>query len=93
LIQPLVENSLVHGEAAHIDVIISVDDGRVRIAVRDDGSGISPERMKEVEKQEGVGLSNVAKRVRLAYGERGSFSLVSEPGVRTEAIITFPVQP
>jgi two-component system sensor histidine kinase YesM len=93
LIQPLVENSLVHGEAAHIDVIISIDDGRVRIAVRDDGSGISPERMKEVEKQEGVGLSNVAKRVRLAYGERGSFSLVSEPGVRTEAIITFPVQP
>jgi len=78
LIQPLVENAIVHGiqpcKGKGV-VTISVEEcgNRVRIAVRDTGNGIAPEMIARVEADEmpgnKIGLLNVHQRVKLLYGE------------------------
>ncbi len=78
LIQPLVENAIVHGiqpcRGKGVVVLAVQDQGdRVRISVRDTGNGISEEVMARVENNEmpgnKIGLLNVHHRVRLLYGE------------------------
>ncbi|WP_323372716.1 sensor histidine kinase [Winslowiella arboricola] len=78
LIQPLVENAIVHGiqpcRGKGVVVLAVQDQGdRVRISVRDTGNGISDEVMARVENNEmpgnKIGLLNVHHRVRLLYGE------------------------
>ncbi|NDL65914.1 sensor histidine kinase [Enterobacteriales bacterium SAP-6] len=79
LIQPLVENAIVHGIQPCRGkgvVVISVredTDGRIRIAVKDTGSGIREEVIEQVKRNElpagKIGLLNVHHRVLLLYGE------------------------
>ncbi|MCE0814132.1 sensor histidine kinase [Buttiauxella sp. A2-C1_F] len=78
LIQPLVENAIVHGVQQCKGkgvVTISVEESgnRVRIAVRDTGHGIDPQVIERVEANEmpgnKIGLLNVHHRVKLLYGE------------------------
>ena len=80
LIQPLVENAIVHGiqrSQGKGVVTISVrgtgSDGGVHISVRDTGEGISEEVIRRVASNEmpgnKIGLLNVHHRVRLLYGE------------------------
>ena len=77
LIQPLVENAIVHGIQPCRGkgvVTLSVEDhgDRVRIAVRDTGNGISDEVIARVTRNEmpgnKIGLLNVHHRVKLLYG-------------------------
>ncbi|CAH0200978.1 Sensor histidine kinase YpdA [Erwinia aphidicola] len=78
LIQPLVENAIVHGihpcRGKGVVTLSIKDQGhRVRIAVRDTGNGISEEVMARVKRNEmpgnKIGLLNVHHRVKLLYGE------------------------
>ena len=78
LIQPLVENAIVHGiqpcRGKGVVVLAVQDQGnRVRISVRDTGNGISDEVIARVENNEmpgnKIGLLNVHHRVKLLYGE------------------------
>lgn len=78
IIQPLVENAIVHGilkGKGKGTVTISVKDrgDTVRIGIVDTGAGIEPETIRKV--YEGsmednrIGLYNVHRRVKLIYGE------------------------
>lgn len=78
LIQPLVENAIVHGiqpcRGKGVVTISIVEQGnRVRIAVRDTGNGIDQAVIDRVEANEmpgnKIGLLNVHHRVKLLYGE------------------------
>ncbi|TKI02951.1 sensor histidine kinase [Martelella alba] len=78
LIQPLVENAIVHGVQPNRGkgvVVISIRraHGRIRIAVRDSGRGISDEVIEQVRRnalpEKKIGLLNVHHRVSLLYGE------------------------
>lgn len=99
-IQPLVENCFVHGAEKSLDPVhISVSINRankniLEICVSDDGPGITPDRLKEVQdtlakegfesgsQGHGVGLSNIHHRVRYIYGPRYGISLEPrEPGL------------
>lgn len=78
LLQPLVENAIVHG-------VDRKTDGRARVAVRcarqgesiliiveDNGPGIPPEISRQLggePKARGYGVTNIAQRIRLFYGE------------------------
>ena len=78
LIQPLVENAIVHGiqpckGKGVVTISVAECGNRVRIAVRDTGHGIDPKVIERVEANEmpgnKIGLLNVHHRVKLLYGE------------------------
>ncbi|OBZ10616.1 ECF transporter S component [Bacillus sp. FJAT-27264] len=77
IIQPLVENAIVHGilkEKGKGTVTISVKDqgDTVRVGIRDTGVGISEETIAKVYSgdmpENKIGLYNVHQRVKLIYG-------------------------
>jgi two-component system LytT family sensor kinase len=78
LIQPLVENAIVHGiqpcrGKGVVTISVAESGNRVRIAVRDTGHGIEQKVIDRVEANEmpgnKIGLLNVHHRVTLLYGE------------------------
>lgn len=92
LLQPLVENAILHGVApksgpGRVDVMGRVEDGRLHLEVRDDGPGLCAgvQRAKE-----GVGLSNTRERIAKIYGPQGQISLHSEPGRGVSVQIIIP---
>lgn len=78
LIQPLVENAIVHGiqpckGKGVVTISVTESGSRVRIAVRDTGHGIEQAVIDRVNADEmpgnKIGLLNVHHRVKLLYGE------------------------
>lgn len=99
LIQPLVENAIVHGiqpcrGKGVVTISIAQSGSRVRIAVRDTGHGIDPRIVEQLDTNEmpvnKIGLVNVHHRVKLLYGE-GLHIRRLEPG--TEIAFYVPHQP
>ncbi|ELY2667607.1 LytS/YhcK type 5TM receptor domain-containing protein [Cronobacter sakazakii] len=99
LIQPLVENAIVHGiqpcrGKGVVTISIAQSGSRVRIAVRDTGHGIDPHIVEQLDTNEmpvnKIGLVNVHHRVKLLYGE-GLHIRRLEPG--TEIAFYVPHQP
>lgn len=89
-LQPLVENALYHGiklrRGMGCILVDAAQEGEsVRILVRDDGAGMTPERLRQLrqsldsEEQVGFGVRTVYRRLRLMYAEHCSMELESEP--------------
>ncbi|MNH11463.1 Sensor histidine kinase YpdA [compost metagenome] len=96
LIQPLVENAIVHGiqpcKGKGVVVIAVKDRGdRVKISVKDTGNGIDPLVIERVARNEmpghNIGLLNVHHRVSLLYGE-GLRIRRLEPGTEIAFYVT-----
>lgn len=96
LIQPLVENAIVHGiqpcrGKGVVTLSITAQEDRVRVAVRDTGPGISDEVVARVARDEmpgnKIGLLNVHHRVKLLTGQ-GLTIIRHQPG--TEIAFTLP---
>jgi two-component system sensor histidine kinase YesM len=92
LIQPLLENTLVHGFPGNsgmdeINIRISpVEQGNVmQIVVEDNGVGVEPEKVdffnhfdyQKERIESSIGVRNVITRLKLYYGEEGSFYMES----------------
>jgi two-component system LytT family sensor kinase len=93
LLQPLVENAVVHGIAEHpgvceLEVRCALRGDRLSIRVSDDGAG-SPPRGDPAFK-EGIGLRNVRQRLEQLYGADHSFVFESEPGRGARVTIDVP---
>jgi len=89
VLQPLVENALIHGiaarrEAGHVTITSSISDDRLELSVHDDGPGF-PRAIRE-----GVGLRNTRNRLRALYGDHHSLSF-SRNGGETEVRVTLPL--
>lgn len=105
ILQPIVENSIVHGfselvdEIGQIDLFISREDGRVCIAIEDNGKGMPAQEIEQlmsgvgVEKEDhtSIGVVNVLNRLKLNYGDQCELTIVSEPGRFTRTRICIPV--
>lgn len=98
ILQPLVENSLVHGlenkdESGFIKIDIKELSGRIVFRVADNGSGI--EKLKEESLQTiingGVGLKNVQDRLRLYFRNDFTIECSSNPDVETVFEISIPL--
>ena len=94
ILQPLVENSIKHGLArkvggGRITIKTMRRDGHAVIEVRDDGLGMTEERL-EGALHGGIGLSNVNERLRTISGASYQIKLTSEPGRGTCASLEIP---
>jgi two-component system, LytTR family, sensor kinase len=92
LLQPLVENAIVHGIApksgpGRVDVFGHVEGDKLHLEVRDDGPGLG-DGFKRA--REGIGLSNTRERLAKIYGAQGQLSLRSEPGRGVSVQIVLP---
>jgi hypothetical protein len=81
LLQPLVENAIVHGLEPHIDggeVVIeaALEGERLAITITDTGLGLQGASAARREKGGGVGLSTTRERLQALYGERAGVELV-----------------
>lgn len=99
LIQPVVENSLKHGEVmeredGYISVSIYSDGEDVQIDVEDNGKGLSEEESRVIldnlRNGEGIGLFNIQKRIQLYYGEKYGVSITGEKGIYTCVSLRIP---
>nr|WP_042203777.1 sensor histidine kinase [Paenibacillus camerounensis] len=104
IIQPLVENSVVHGlenkeGTVHVLVNVTMEDNEIRVNVKDDGVGMSKQRLAELlavittaEEEQGgrIGMRNVHQRLVLYYGEQHGLRIESEEGEGTEISFTIP---
>ncbi|MBO7744440.1 histidine kinase [Paenibacillus sp. MWE-103] len=105
VLQPMVENAIFHGRridgrVLHIVVSARIRGDKLVYEVADDGAGISPERLVDIQRGEvqsrtygGYGISNVDRRIRLIQGLQYGIDIASEAGVGTTVIITQPLKP
>lgn len=99
LLQPFVENSLLHGFATVKEggvLRISccmLENGREYI-VEDNGGGMSEEKIDEILKgyTNSVGIVNIINRIRIIYGNNQSFEIRSNPGEGTVVRIRLPLE-
>lgn len=95
LLQPLVENAIYHGikpagRPGRVTIAVRATPDGAEIRVRDDGVGFDPERFAQIIRSKpgtgpGYGLSNVAERLRLYYGDRCRLEL--EPSQKGTSIL------
>ncbi|MCZ8515905.1 sensor histidine kinase [Paenibacillus filicis] len=106
LLQPLVENAIVHGiEPAKREGIISVRIGLdmprqlLLCHVEDNGLGMAPERQGDEasegsrmrERMSGIGLKHIREKIRLYYGPGYNMHMASKPGEGTTVRLTLPM--
>ena len=89
LLQPIVENAVVHGvngiENAQITVSARADGDDIIFKIIDNGYGMDKETADAagVKNKKGFGLENSRKRIRVYYGRGYGISLVSKKGEGT----------
>lgn len=103
-LQPILENAIVHGTASDghmcfVSLSIKNAADTIVITVKDDGNGIEPEKLRQLnkdldeargEEKGSFGLFSINRRVRLLYGTEYGIRLESEPGKGTIVILRVP---
>ncbi|MGJ9383530.1 cache domain-containing sensor histidine kinase [Salipaludibacillus sp. CF4.18] len=107
-IQPIIENAINHGLADKkmggiVELNVLRDRNTVLIQVKDNGNGIEPEKLKQIENRlsysnpieteaphMGVGLINIQQRIRLMYGPTFGLEIRSEVGSGTITTLKIP---
>lgn len=97
ILQPLVENSLVHGFSktggcGHIRITARSDGNTVRICVADDGAGMDEDRSRQIltKATPGYGVYNVNQRIQNAFGSSYGLRYSFPPEGGTVACLTIP---
>lgn len=108
ILQPVVENAVKHGIRdieweGRIHLTVTKDADYIRISVKDNGKGMTPEQIESVlagntehrndeGDSTGIGMNNVISRLELYYEETGLMEINSEgAGKGTEVVIYIPV--
>jgi two-component system LytT family sensor kinase len=93
ILQPLVENAIRHGMDLvsmrfDISVVGRLEDGGLKLAVRDHGPGLPPpDRLTR-----GIGLRNTAERLERLYGARQSVRIENAIGGGTVVELCMPLR-
>ncbi|MCR4746754.1 MAG: histidine kinase [Lachnospiraceae bacterium] len=107
-LQPIVENALYHGiknkrSGGKIVIKAAEVEDSIKLVVEDNGMGMLAENLERVrglidgtvapsEDNSGFGIANVAKRLKLNYGEKTRINVNSEYGIGTKVEIFIPKQ-
>lgn len=104
LLQPIVENSILHAfENVKTGGMIEVkgdvrQDGKLHLSIWDNGKGMDEERLRQMRNEianaradsRSIGISNVANRLRIYYHGEASMELYSSEVSGTEVILVIP---
>jgi two-component system LytT family sensor kinase len=92
VLQPLVENTIRHGQGADgsvdLDLDIRTEGKRAVIAIRDQGPGMPPHH--EMGKGPGHGLYNVDQRLRKTYGQEYGLEISANHPQGTTVTLSIP---
>lgn len=104
LLQPLVENAIIHGlakkRAGKICISISDTATDLKITICDDGCGMSPEKLASIQRilssesynvSQSVGLKNIDSRLKLLYGQSHGLQISSSEGAGCCITILLPL--
>jgi two-component system, NarL family, sensor kinase len=86
IIQEVVYNTVKHAQATTLLINLRFDDKRILLTTQDNGVGFN--YRKELERQKGLGLHNLANRILLLSG---IVDVLSEPGKGTLYMIQIPL--
>ncbi|HEX3048838.1 MAG TPA: ATP-binding protein [Bacillota bacterium] len=98
-LQPLVENALKHGIlpknlGGTIEISARKEKGLLILSVCDDGLGMTENKINDIlnpsQKQGGVGINNVNRRLKSIYGR--SLEIKSHPGAGTTITLKIPLE-
>ncbi len=106
LLQPLVENAVKHGlndlqtNVLTIDVEGGISDGALTFTVLDNGCGIPPEKLAEINARladssqdvsdSSIGIVNIHRRIAMRCGSEYGLKIESEYGRYTKITVTMP---
>ncbi|MGP4041448.1 cache domain-containing sensor histidine kinase [Gracilibacillus sp. D59] len=105
LIQPIVENAIIHGlepkeDDGFIKIMIEEEDKYIQVEVKDNGVGISKDKVIEIRERlddedyfldgNRIGLHNVHQRLRLYYGDKYGIEMESIEGLGTTMSLKIP---
>ena len=100
IIQPLVENSVIHGiqpieGKGEINISIKPEGESLIINVSDNGQGISRQRLDNLfasdDERERIGLKNLKRRIENLFGDKAGFKIESKLDNGTEVEVTLPL--
>lgn len=102
ILQPVVENSIVHGfseteDIGHIGLTATVEQEFLRVEIKDDGKGMTEEEAGQlltervVNGRKSIGISNVNTRLILNFGETSALEVESKEGQGTRITLRIPV--
>ena len=92
LLQPLVENSIIHGfsqsfKENHILISVRKEENNLLITIEDNGRGIEPDILDSLNDctyhSNRFGVYNVSKRIKLFYGEEYGITYSSKANLKT----------
>jgi len=102
LIQPIVENAIIHGlrekdSGGIINITVKEKNSYISISIKDNGVGMDNEEMdtllSEVKNESmGLGVFNVKKRLELYYNRSDLLKINSNIGKGTEVLIFIPIE-
>lgn len=102
VLQPLVENAIIHGvvdrEDGYIKLQAEEQDGDLLLSVSDNGCGIPPDVLRRLNSKdqkipgEHLGLFNVSSIIRLHFGEKYGISAETTPGEGSCVRLLLPIQ-
>jgi len=95
--QPIVENSLIHGFALMrsggiLEIKCWTDEESRYFRVKDNGKGMDANKLRQLtDKAEAVGVSNVDRRIKILFGENYGVKIESELLKGTSVTIKLPL--
>ncbi|AEB30928.1 two-component sensor histidine kinase [Carnobacterium sp. 17-4] len=100
ILQPFLENALYHGiermvDEGNIGIKVFDKQDKILIQITDDGIGILPETLKEIEagknsEKVGIGIRNVHQRIQIYFGKDFGVEVTSEMDEGTMISIWLP---
>lgn len=105
IIQPLLENAVVHGiepaKGGKIIILIKKTEEEILISIANDGKLLTEEEEEKIakmlcgeiipNKQHSVGIGNVNERIKLLYGSRYGLTISKNQQSMTESVIRIPL--
>ena len=98
LLQPLVENAVMHGlepsiEGGTVQVRARLQGGTLRLEVQDDGLGLNAPPRPGARRGNGLALNNIRERLQARFGPEARLELQTATPQGTLARITIPLHP